>query len=157
VDVAGNQVRPEGATTVDKITAATAPGELRVSDADRDLAVSELSEHFRAGRLTMEELDARTGQALQARTSGELASLFADLPPQDPALTAPPSSGQVSSRRAWCGGLSLGRIALIALVVAAVSSAISGTLAGRHSLGALVPVIVIALIFSRSAIRRSRS
>ena len=30
---------------------------LRVSDADRDRAIAELSEHFQAGRLTTEELN----------------------------------------------------------------------------------------------------
>jgi hypothetical protein len=32
-------------------------GRLRVSDADRDRAIAELSEHYQAGRLTTEELD----------------------------------------------------------------------------------------------------
>ena len=45
-------------------------GGLRVSDADRDRAIAELSEHFQAGRLTTEELEDRTGRALQARTAG---------------------------------------------------------------------------------------
>jgi len=30
-------------------------GGIRVSDADRDQAIAELSEHFQAGRLTQEE------------------------------------------------------------------------------------------------------
>src|SRR6266487_6615703 len=52
---------------------------LRVSDADRDRAIAELSEHYQAGRLTTEELEDRTGRALQARTSADLAALFSDL------------------------------------------------------------------------------
>ena len=55
-------------------------GSLRVSDADRDRAVAELSEHYQAGRLTTEELEDRTGRALQARTAADLAALFTDLP-----------------------------------------------------------------------------
>jgi hypothetical protein len=142
---------------VDKVTQAATPGDLRVSDADRDRAVSELSEHFRAGRLTMEEFDARTGQALQARTAGELGGLFTDLPPEDVALSAAPPSGLPARGGRRCAGLSIGRIALIALVVTAVSSAVSGAVTGRHDLGALVPVIIVALIFSRTAFRRGNS
>jgi hypothetical protein len=56
------------------------PGDLRVSDADRDRALSELSEGFQAGRITADEFDQRSGQALDARTGKELTALLADLP-----------------------------------------------------------------------------
>jgi len=46
-------------------------GALRVSDADRDRAIAELSEHYQAGRLSTEELEDRTGRALQDRTAAE--------------------------------------------------------------------------------------
>jgi hypothetical protein len=55
-------------------------GDLRVSDAERDGALRELSEAFQAGRITAGEFDQRSGQALGARTGKELASLLADLP-----------------------------------------------------------------------------
>lgn len=55
-------------------------GELRASDAERDLAIAELSEHFQTGRLTKDEFDERSARALQARTGRELSELFADLP-----------------------------------------------------------------------------
>ena len=55
-------------------------GDLRVSDADRDRAVSELSEAFQAGRITAEEFGQRSGQALAARTGKELTALLTDLP-----------------------------------------------------------------------------
>jgi hypothetical protein len=55
-------------------------GDLRVSDADRDRALRELSEAFQAGRITADELDQRSGQALGARTGKELTALVADLP-----------------------------------------------------------------------------
>jgi len=55
-------------------------GDLRVSDADRDRALGELSEAFQAGRLTAGEFDQRSGQALGARTGKELTVLLADLP-----------------------------------------------------------------------------
>ena len=65
---------------------------LRVSDADRDAAISELGEHFQAGRLDPAELEDRTGRALRARIGSDLDELLADLPrrPQAPARPQPP-------------------------------------------------------------------
>ena len=65
------------------------PGDLRVSDAERDLAVSELSSAFQVGRLTAEEFGERSEQAYAARTGKELTALLADLPVEEaPAETA---------------------------------------------------------------------
>jgi len=54
--------------------------QLRAGDADRDAILTQLTEHFGAGRLTAEEFDERSGQALTARTFGELNELMCDLP-----------------------------------------------------------------------------
>ena len=54
--------------------------QMKASDADRDAVLSDLSEHFQAGRLTAGEFEDRTGRALAARTWGELHDLTADLP-----------------------------------------------------------------------------
>jgi hypothetical protein len=71
------------------------PAATRASDADRDAVVSDLSEHFQAGRLTAAELDERTGRALTARTWGELGELAADLPALRPAApAATPAAGR---------------------------------------------------------------
>jgi uncharacterized protein DUF1707 len=65
------------------------PGDLRVSDAERDLAVSELSRAFQVGRLTTEEFKERSEEAFAARTGKELTALLADLPVErDSAETA---------------------------------------------------------------------
>jgi len=56
------------------------PGDLRVSDADRDRALYELSEAFQVGRITADELEQRSGQVLGARTGKELTAPLADLP-----------------------------------------------------------------------------
>jgi Domain of unknown function (DUF1707) len=53
---------------------------LRASDADREQVLEFLKTAFVQGRLTMDELDARAGQALVSRTYGELAELTADIP-----------------------------------------------------------------------------
>jgi len=53
---------------------------LRVSDAERDATIHTLGEHAAVGRLTLDELEDRAGQALAARTRGDLAALTSDLP-----------------------------------------------------------------------------
>jgi len=53
---------------------------LRVSDAERDVTLRTLGDHAAVGRLTLDELEERSGRALAARTRGELAALISDLP-----------------------------------------------------------------------------
>ena len=53
---------------------------MRVSDAERDATVRTLGEQAAVGRLTLAELEDRAGQALTAKTRGELAVLTSDLP-----------------------------------------------------------------------------
>jgi len=62
---------------------------LRVSDAERDATVRTLGEQAAVGRLTLEELEDRAGQALAARTRGELAALTSDLPQEAGQRPAP--------------------------------------------------------------------
>jgi Domain of unknown function (DUF1707) len=54
--------------------------DLRIGDAERDATMTQLREHFAAGRLTMEELAERIDQALTAKTQGQIDGLMADLP-----------------------------------------------------------------------------
>ena len=53
---------------------------LRVSDAERDVTLRALGDHAAVGRLTLDELEERSGRALAAKTRGELAALTSDLP-----------------------------------------------------------------------------
>jgi hypothetical protein len=53
---------------------------VRIGDAERDEALDRLGDHFAAGRLTREELDERTEQAMGARFDRDLEELFRDLP-----------------------------------------------------------------------------
>src|SRR5215469_5264731 len=71
---------------------------LRAGHADREQAIEALKNAFVHGRLTKDELDARTGQALAARTYGDLAALTADIPPAPAVLpaAAPPAAGLAS-------------------------------------------------------------
>ena len=54
---------------------------LRAGHADREQVIETLKTAFVDGRLTSDELDARAGLALDARTYADLAALTADIPP----------------------------------------------------------------------------
>ena len=64
--------------------AAAGRGRLRAGHADREQAIDTLKTAFVHGELTKDELDARAGQALAARTYADLAALTADIPPARP-------------------------------------------------------------------------
>src|SRR6476660_3169519 len=67
-------------------------GRLRASHDDREQVITDLKAAFVHGRLTQDELAARTGQALAATTWADLTALTADLPaaPAAPAAHRPP-------------------------------------------------------------------
>jgi hypothetical protein len=67
---------------------------MRIGDAERESASAELSDHFAAGRLTLDELHERIDLVLAARTRGQLGRVMRDLPslrrePRPPAAPAP--------------------------------------------------------------------
>lgn len=68
--------------------AAAGGDRLKVGHADREQAVETLKDAFAEGRLTKDELDARTGRALEARTRAELDAVTADVPARQPARPA---------------------------------------------------------------------
>jgi hypothetical protein len=129
---------------------------MRASDADRDAVLAELSEHFQAGRLTSDELDERTGQALQARTFGELARLTADLPSLAPAGSAAGQAGnQVAipgrARQPAVLPLVLGLVA-----VALVLGGLIGTGPGAQAVHLWWLILVVPLVARRMRSRGRR-
>lgn len=77
------------------------PPEVRVGDVERIRAIDLLELHFEKGRLTPEEFDRRCADAASARTRGDLAPLFDDLPAdeRDPVGgDHPAASGSVPPR-----------------------------------------------------------
>lgn len=100
------------------------PGDLRVSDADRDRAVSGLSEAFQAGRITAEEFGQRSGQALAARTGQELTVLLADLPPERVPAVRTGDPGRARVAGAWVV-IAASAAAAIPLGAVALSTALS--------------------------------
>jgi hypothetical protein len=79
------------------------PDHVLASDDERQAVVARLGDGCAEGRLTLQELTSRAGQAYSARTRAELAALPADLPGerQAPARRSP----GVGSRRRWLLGL----------------------------------------------------
>lgn len=87
----GDPARPRG------------PHALRIGDAERDAAATDLGEHYAAGLLTLDELHQRLDAVFLAKTFGQLARIMADLPgsgrlarrtgPGRPAGTARPGAG----------------------------------------------------------------
>src|SRR3984957_3422041 len=65
--------------------------DVRIGDAERDATMSQLREHFVAGRLTFDELTERIDAALIAKTQRQIEALMADLP--RPPRAARPSGG----------------------------------------------------------------
>jgi len=65
--------------------------DLRIGDAERDAAMTQLREHFVAGRLTFDELTERIDAALVAKTQRQINLLLADLPrhPRPPRAARP--------------------------------------------------------------------
>ena len=53
---------------------------LRIGDAEREAAAHDLGEHLAMGRVTSEEFAERLDRIYAARTQGELAPVFGDLP-----------------------------------------------------------------------------
>ena len=54
--------------------------ELRIGDAERERAASQLAEHYAVGRITQDEHAERLDRIWAARTQSELDPVFADLP-----------------------------------------------------------------------------
>jgi len=67
------------------------PHALRIGDAERDAAATDLGEHYAAGRLTLDELNERLDAVFSARTFGQLNRIMADLP----------GPGRLAWRTAW--------------------------------------------------------
>lgn len=122
--------------------------QMKASDADRDAVLSDLGEHFQAGRLDAEEFEDRSGRALAARTWGELRDLLQDLPvgPRVPATATPGVPPQRS----------LGRTVLVPVAVLAVIGIAVAMSAGHaHArwgvLWLLFPILLIARRMTCSA------
>jgi hypothetical protein len=98
---------------------------LRVSDVERNAVAERLSAHYADGRLDQAEFDERVSKTMSAKTRGDLAGLFDDLPdPEEPAGASSGSRGPggpaIPYRPHRRGGLL--RPLLLAVIVLVVAS-----------------------------------
>jgi hypothetical protein len=150
------------------------PGDLRVSDADRDRAIGELSQHFQAGRLTLEEFDERSGQAVRAKTGRDLAGLFTDLPaaqdqaldiwdprvPADPRLpqdaAAVPGAGRhVTAARVIMTAAGIAAVVIVVSLLVRTGLVVHAGVA-RRGFSVPVPLLIVLFIVLRVVWRRPR-
>jgi uncharacterized protein DUF1707 len=133
---------------------------MRVSDAERDIALSELSEHFQAGRLTHEEFDERSDRALKARTGNDLRDLFTDLPAPGDSMASLAPAAETRNEAAQPGGAPAppevrghwpaGRIVIACVIAAIVIGNVAASVghgANHGNFGWLVPVFILLLVF----------
>ena len=92
---------------------------LRLSDDERDQAAAALGEHYAQGRLTPDEHAERLDRIWAARTRGELAPVFRDLPAR-PGPTPPTAAtpwGRPVGRPAYRRGLPVPLVVLLVVLV----------------------------------------
>jgi Domain of unknown function (DUF1707) len=119
--------------------------QMKASDADRDAVLSDLGEHFEAGRLTADEFDDRTGRALAARTWGELRDLLQDLPtdPAGPRVPVTAATGAPPQRPP-------GRMVLVPIVaLAGIAIAVVMSAGTGHARWGIVWLLLPALLIAR--------
>jgi hypothetical protein len=131
-------------------TANNFPAELRASDSDRDAVVSDLGEHFQAGRLTAEEFDERMGRALDARTWGQLRELLADLPTTRLGPRAPATSSSSARPQRSSGRLATPPIAVLVGIVIAAAVLVN---AAAHDRWGIFWLLIPGLLIARRLIR----
>ncbi len=133
------------------------PGDMRVSDADRDRALAELGEALRVGRITADEFDERSGQTLRARTGNELSALLADLPPAG--FPAPRTAALEPANHAFGVRAVMGASAFAATLLFAKAATLAltpGHFAGDTLAPAVIAVLLVGLIIVLHVIRADR-
>jgi hypothetical protein len=105
-----------------------------VSDAERQAVADRLAENFGDGRLDQAEFDERVGQAMNAKTRGDLRGLFDDLPEPGmpgvmlPGAGAPAGLSPLSRHRRQPGLRGYGRrlvsLALIVVITGAAAETV---------------------------------
>jgi uncharacterized protein DUF1707 len=87
----GTRRRPEQ----DERIAETTTENLRVSDAERQQTIDQLTRHTADGRLSLDEFEGRVDEVMRARTASELAAALRDLPVVERRIQRRPSARRV--------------------------------------------------------------
>jgi Domain of unknown function (DUF1707) len=136
---------------------ATGPGDepagpgrdrLRAGHADREQVIEALKDAFVQGRLTKDELGARVGQALAARTYADLAALTADIPPGPAA--ARPAPRLARARRSPLARAATRSGICLTITAAAVWASLAnpGNAPDGSPLGQLMLVLAVAALWT---------
>jgi hypothetical protein len=113
------------------------PSDIRVSDSEREEALTKLGEHMSAGRLDIDEYGDRSARIATAKTRGELLDLFGDLPEPKPAFGQP--KGALAPRERTF----VEKLTPIAIPVAAILAV--GTVLFVLKIGFFVPLLFFFL------------
>ena len=142
-------------------------GRLRASHADREQVIDTLKTAFTDGRLDKDELDARVGQTLAARTYAELAMVTAGIPatpapaPASASASAPPRRAArppVNKEAVKWGLVAAGAMIPPAMFVAAVYGApVTLALLALPLLVIELPVVLIFVVLTLARQRNDRS
>jgi hypothetical protein len=130
---------------------------MRVGDAEREAAATQLRDHYADGRLTLDELNERLDKTFAAKTQSDLTALMRDLPmTARPVVPAPKPSG--GSGRPRAGYNVLAPAMALFWMVAAIAGGLF--LFGHGDRPIAIVLFLAALAFFRRMIfgrRRGRS
>ncbi|HEX7658147.1 MAG TPA: DUF1707 domain-containing protein [Pseudonocardiaceae bacterium] len=87
--------------------AGTEPNDIRISDTERESALSALGEHMSTGRLDVDEYGERSAKVATAKTRGDLRELFLDLPDPHPTFDGSAASRTQTRSTVGTGGTNL--------------------------------------------------
>jgi hypothetical protein len=133
--------------------------QLRISDQNRESALSALGEHMTAGRIDIDEYGERSARITAAKTRGELGEIFADLPtphpqyddvPQavaapEPAKETAPAPRQPATPDGWTGPQRFVAAFIPLVWIAAIALIATGVVHGT-----LVLIPIGLSVFARS-------
>ena len=126
---------------------------LRASDADRDAVVEQLRHHGAVGRLDVDELTGRIGQALEAKTLGQLDALLVDLPRDAGAPVATPEAAPPPIH-AWRSPLVRAKAAKL-LLIDLIFLLLLGFGDNGHGLREMAAVLLVSLVVLLRTTRRA--
>jgi hypothetical protein len=144
-------------TTGPRDRAGAGRGRIRAGHADREQVIEALKTAFVVGRLTKDEFAARMGQALSARTYGDLAALTADLPAEPAAAGPVPPAPAPALRRPMASAAAVAGVFLVIAVaamlgIAQLASALDGPDPHTAWIGELLCVVIFSVATALSAL-----
>ena len=128
---------------------------IRVSDADRNAVAEQLGVHYADGRLDQAEFDERISRTMAAKTRGDLAGLFDDLPDSGsagtPGAAGPggPTAPYTRPRRRSGAFRSIILLAIVILVCSTAWHAMNGFFFFNVPWFPIAVIVAIVLLVTR--------